>query len=109
MNKELLIEKIYDYIEKVYGEVDIITTDRDKISLKFTYNDDIDKLINFINILNECNFKTIDDICDFLDWSYCYDDEVYYCGLCEKYHFINEGHYSTGYEIYGVECVEKKY
>ena len=108
--KELLIEKIYSYSEVVNYNVDIVETYRtyrDENILLFENNESIDNFVSYVNSLKEYNFKTLDDICEFLDMDYYYTDEVYYCEICGKYHFKDEGYYTTEYNIYGVECLEK--
>lgn len=100
-----LMEKIYNYND-VDDRVDIINI-RNENYLVFESNNSIDKFMEYINSLEEYNFKTLDDICDFLDMDYCYTDEIFYCEICEEYHFIDEGYYTTEYNIYGIECLEK--
>ena len=106
-SKQLLIEKIYSYSEVVDYDVKIVETYRGENILLFESNESIDNFVSYVNSLKEYNFKTLDDICEFLDIDYCYTDEVYYCELCEKYHFLDEGYYITNCNIYGVECLEK--
>ena len=105
-SEQVLIEKICSYSEVVNCNMDIITI-KDENYFLFNDNKSINNFVNYINSLKEYNFKTLDDVCDFLDMSYCYNDEVYYCELCGEYHFFDEGYYTTEYDIYGVECLEK--
>ena len=101
-----LMEKIYNYCEAVYYKVDIINI-RNENYLVFESNDDAYNFMEYINSLEEYSFKTLYEVCEFLDLDYCYTDEIFYCEICEEYHFIDEGYYTTEYNIYGIECLEK--
>ena len=101
-----LMEKIYNYCEVVDDRVDIINI-RNKNYLVFENNNSIDNFMEYINTLEEYSFKTLYEVCEFLDLDYCYTDEIFYCEICEEYHFIDEGYYTTEYNIYGIECLEK--
>ena len=101
-----LMEKIYNYCEVVDDRVDIINI-RNENYLVFENNNSIDNFMEYINTLEEYSFKTLYEVCEFLDLDYCYTDEIFYCEICEEYHFIDEGYYTTEYNIYGIECLEK--
>ena len=103
---ENLMEKIYNYCEAIDYRVDVINT-RNENYLVFESNDSIDDFMEYINSLEEYNFKTLYEVCEFIDLDYCYTDEVFYCEICEEYHFRDEGYYTTEYDIYGIECLEK--
>ena len=103
---ENLMEKIYNYCEAIDYRVDVINT-RNENYLVFESNDSIDNFMEYINSLEEYNFKTLYEVCEFIDLDYCYTDEVFYCEICEEYHFRDEGYYTTEYDIYGIECLEK--
>ena len=101
-----LMEKIYNYCATINYRVDVINI-RNENYLVFESNDDAYNFMEYINSLEEYSFKTLYEVCEFLDLDYCYTDEVFYCEICEEYHFIDEGYYTTEYDIYGVECLEK--
>ena len=101
-----LMEKIYNYCAAINYSVDVINI-RNENYLVFESNDDAYNFMEYINSLEEYSFKTLYDVCDFLDMDYCYTDEIFYCEICEEYHFIDEGYYTTEYNIYGIECLEK--
>ena len=101
-----LNEKIYNYCESINFRVDIINI-RNENYLVFEGSDDADNFMEYINSLEEYSFKTLYEVCEFLDLDYCYTDEIFYCEICEEYHFIDEGYYTTDYNIYGIECLEK--
>ena len=103
---ENLMEKIYNYCEAIDYRVDVINT-RNENYLVFESNDSIDNFMEYINSLEEYNFKTLYEVCEFIDLDYCYTNEVFYCEICEEYHFRDEGYYTTEYDIYGIECLEK--
>lgn len=101
-----LMEKIYNYSDAVNYRVDVINI-RNENYLVFESNNSIDDFMEYINTLEKYSFKTLYEVCDFLDMDYCYTDEIFYCEICEEYHFIDEGYYTTEYDIYGIECLEK--
>ena len=103
---ENLMEKIYNYCEAIDYRVNIINI-RNENYLVFESNDSIDNFMEYINSLEEYNFKTLYEVCEFIDLDYCYTNEVFYCEICEEYHFRDEGYYTTEYDIYGIECLEK--
>ena len=101
-----LMEKIYNYCAAINYSVDVINI-RNENYLVFESNDDAYNFMEYINSLEEYSFKTLYDVCDFLDMDYCYTNDIFYCEICEEYHFIDEGYYTTEYNIYGIECLEK--
>ena len=101
-----LMEKIYNYCGAINYRVDVINI-RNENYLVFESNDDAYNFMEYINSLEEYSFKTLYDVCEFLDLDYCYTDDIFYCEICEEYHFIDEGYYTTEYNIYGIECLEK--
>ena len=101
-----LMKKIYNYCDAVNYRVDIINI-RNENYLVFEGNDSSYNFMEYINSLEKYSFKTIYDVCEFLDLDYCYTDEIFYCEICEEYHFNDEGYYTTEYNIYGIECLEK--
>ena len=101
-----LMEKIYNYSEAINYRVDIINI-RNENYLMFESNDSVDKFMEYINTLEEYSFKTLYEVCEFLDLDYCYTDDVLYCDICNNYHFSDEGYYITDCNIFGVECLEE--
>ena len=101
-----LMEKIYNYCEVVNYRVDVINI-RNENYLVFESNESVDNFMEYINSLEEYSFKTLYEVCEFLDLDYCYTDEIFYCEICEEYHLIDEGYYTTEYNLYGIECLEK--
>ena len=101
-----LMEKIYNYSDAVNYRADIINI-RNEDYLVFESSDDIDDFMEYINTLEGYSFKTLYEVCEFLDMDCCYTDEIFYCEICGEYHFIDEGYYTTEYDIYGIECLEK--
>ena len=101
-----LMEKIYNYCDAINYRVDVINI-RNENYLVFESNDDVYNFMEYINSLEEYSFRTLYEVCEFLDLDYCYTDEIFYCEICEEYHFIDEGYYTTDYNIYGIECLEK--
>ena len=100
------MEKIYNYCAAINYRVDVINI-RNENYLVFESNDDVYNFMEYINSLEEYSFRTLYEVCEFLDLDYCYTDEIFYCEICEEYHFIDEGYYTTDYNIYGIECLEK--
>ena len=101
-----LMEKIYNYCDTINYRVDVINIKNENY-LVFESNNSIDDFMEYINSLEEYSFRTLYEVCEFLDLDYCYTDEIFYCEICEEYHFIDEGYYTTEYNIYGIECLEK--
>ena len=104
MNKQLLLEKIGSYQESNCDN-NLVSVENE-VYLVFESDDSIDELLKYVNSL-KCNFDSIDDLCNFLDLQYCYDDEIFYCGICEEYHFIDSGYYMVEHEMFSAACLEE--